>query len=61
VDGILLHSRASILIGAVLLVSGVGAGIIWLTWDHMDAIWSMSGGFAIDNGADGNLPAVFFL
>jgi hypothetical protein len=29
-------------VGAVLLSGIVAAGIIWLTWDHMDGIWSVA-------------------
>jgi hypothetical protein len=29
------------LIVIILGVAGIGAGIIWLTWDHMDGFWSI--------------------
>jgi hypothetical protein len=31
-----------IVLGVLFLTFGVGAGIIWLTWDHMDGIWSIA-------------------
>jgi hypothetical protein len=30
-----------LLIAMILGVAGIGAGIIWLTWDHMNAFWSI--------------------